>query len=304
VVHVLDATRAAADGRDPGVGVQFLQLDVQRKAQIYQLVEYARWEGSSGGASLASRMFEVSASLPPSKIMEALPPDPRVAQPPVASRRPKAASVSSEPKTQPSQSAAASAGGGARRGGSSASTPAGKPVASGRPRPQGSKAPTPLPGSIPMKAPTPLPGSIPAGAKAPTPLPGSVQMPSTPPNASAAGNSGAPEAQAPQAPSQPLDLEKLKLGMTHLAHKRFDQALKLFGEIARDSHADPQAHTWLALTQARIKLRDDDEAGAAEHYRRVLAFDEGHHEARKFVREYHSKRRLSALPFGRYFVKK
>jgi hypothetical protein len=139
-----------------------------------------------------------------------------------------------------------------------------------------------------MRAPTP--GSIPAVAH---PDAGAQDAAST-------GNS----VPASQGPSQPLDHEKMKLGMTHLAHKRFSQALQVFAELARDSHAEPQPHLWLSLTHARIRLRDNDEAGAAEHYRRVLAIDEGHHEARKFVRDYHSKRRLSAIPFGRYFLKK
>ena len=314
VVHVLDAERAALEGREPGLGVQFIELDAPRKAQIYQLVEYARWEGSAGGSSLASRLFEVSASLPPSKIMEALPVDTRSA-PPGASRRPAPASSSAAP---------------ALRGGASASAVSATPSASqraaagsARPRKQVSKAPTPEPGSFKaptpppgsFKAPTPPPGSFkaptppPGSFKAPTPPPGSFRAPTPPPGSVPAASTPAPAEeqpaeQAPQQPSQPLDLEKLKLGMTHLAHKRFEQAMKVFTELAHDSYADPQAHIWLALSQARIKLRDNDEAAAAEHYRRVLALDETHHEARKFVRDYHAKRRLSAIPFGRYFVKK
>jgi len=268
VVHVLDVERAKIDGRSPGVGVQFIDLDAPRKAQIHQLVEYARWEGSTGSASLASRLFEVSVSLPPSKIMEALPVDVRSA-PPGASRRP-----GSSPSAVPTQSAATP-------------PPAAAPssnrarAASGRPRSQVSKAPTPVPGSV---------------------VPSSTSSSSTP--ASDASGERPAQEPVPQQPSLPLDLEKLKLGMTHLVHKRFDQALAVFGELARDSHADPQPHTWLALTHARIKLRDNDEAAAVEHYRRVLTFDESHHEARRFVREYHAKRRLTSLPFGRYFVKK
>jgi uncharacterized protein (TIGR02266 family) len=262
VVHVVDAERAKHEGREPGVGVQFVALDAPRKAQIYQLVEYARWEGSTGGASLASRLFEVSASLPPSKIMEALPVDMRSA-PPAASRRPSSASRATP---RPASQTSAAPGSGVR-------------AASGRPRSQAGRSSTPLPGSV-------APTSNPA------------------PASEANGEQAAAASAPPQQPSLPLDLEKLKLGMTHLVHKRYDQALRAFGELARDSHADPQPHTWLALTHARMKLRDNDEAAAAEHYRRVLVFDEAHHEARKFVREYHAKRRLTSLPFGRYFVKK
>ena len=49
---------------------------------------------------------------------------------------------------------------------------------------------------------------------------------------------------------------------------------------------------------------NNDDEGAAFHYQKALEVDEANHEARKFVRHYHTKKRLNALPFGRYFVKK
>src|SRR5688500_5540743 len=77
VVHVIDRETAARENREAGVGVQFIELDPVRKQQIHQLVEFARWEGSSQNptSTLASRMFEAAASLPPSRVLDALPPD-------------------------------------------------------------------------------------------------------------------------------------------------------------------------------------------------------------------------------------
>ena len=51
VVHVLSIEQAARERRPPGVGVQFIDLDPVRRQQIYQLVEFARWEGTSGQSS-------------------------------------------------------------------------------------------------------------------------------------------------------------------------------------------------------------------------------------------------------------
>jgi predicted Zn-dependent protease len=92
--------------------------------------------------------------------------------------------------------------------------------------------------------------------------------------------------------------------MTHLAHKRFMEAINVFSELSAESPQDPQPVLWRALARARLKLKDNDESGAAEHYAQVLAIDENNHEARKFVREHGQKKRLEKLPFGRFFAKK
>ena len=76
VVHVLDPEQATLQGRQAGVGIAFSNLGPTHKQQIVQLVEFARWEGTDPSASLARRMFETSAALPPSKVLEALPPTP------------------------------------------------------------------------------------------------------------------------------------------------------------------------------------------------------------------------------------
>jgi hypothetical protein len=92
--------------------------------------------------------------------------------------------------------------------------------------------------------------------------------------------------------------------MTHLAHKHFDQAIKTFELMLRDNAGDRGAQQWLQIAHARKCLKQNDEAGAAAHYQKALEAAEDNHEARKFVRDYSTKKRLNSLPFGRYFVKK
>ena len=71
-----------------------------------------------------------------------------------------------------------------------------------------------------------------------------------------------------------------------------------------ENPGDRQAHQWLHIANARLRLKRNDEAGAAEHYQKALDAVEDTHEARKFVREHSSKKRLNSIPFGRYFTKK
>ena len=234
VVHVLSAQQAAREGRPAGVGVQFADLDPMRRQQIYQLVEFARWEGTSGqpSSSYAAHMFEVSASLPPSQVMRSL--------------------SEAEP------------------GASSAPEAAQRPASAIPPR--GGSAPPPKPRSKP-----------------------SLRSP---------GFEGADKAAAASAPPKPSDPAKLKLGMTHLAHKHYDQAIKTFEQMLRDNAGDRMAQQWLQITHARMRLKANDEEGAVAHYKKALEAAEDNHEARKFVREFANKKRLNAIPFGRYFVKK
>jgi uncharacterized protein (TIGR02266 family) len=267
VVHVLDAAQAERDGRPAGIGVQFLELDAVRKAQIHQLVEFARWEGATGRpqASLASRMFEAAASLPPAKLKDAISDAPHTptTRAPTSSAPSKAPGPSSVPAKPRSSRVPAD------------------DVARATDRPRSTS-------STSFKPPT-----IPAPSVSSTP-PASEEPPS------AATSAPAPT----HTTGKPLDTEKLKVGMSHLAHKRFMEAIQVFSELSTESPQDPQPVLWRALTRARLKLKDKDEDGAAEHYAQVLAIDESNHEARKFAREHGQKKRLSALPFGRYFLKK
>jgi uncharacterized protein (TIGR02266 family) len=221
VVHVLDEQQAAREQRPAGVGVQFIELEPERKMQIRQLVEFAqRSVAADGMQSLASHMFESALSVAPSRLF------------------------------------------------------------------------TPAPGGESGEAPTIRKQRTPRISREIT----------TRPEARAPSNK--PTVPAAPVPSRPPDPAKLKLGMTHLAHKHFDAAIKTFGEVVQDSGGNLEAHQWVLLAKARLAVHEGDPVAACEHYQNVLNIDEANHEARKFVREHHSKKRLESLPFGRFFVKK
>jgi uncharacterized protein (TIGR02266 family) len=290
VVHVIDKAQAERDGRPAGIGVQFLDLDPVRKAQIHQLVEFARWEGATGRpqASLASRMFEAAASLPPAKLVEALPSQP----PATASAR---GSVRAMARTEPAPASVPAKPRPTRAAEARATTRA----TSLTPAPNRAVSLTPAAGTVP---PTVGSAAPPAGSTEPA-----AASPTAPPTgATPTADPAATGSQPPAARTtgKPLDTEKLKMGMTHLAHRRFLEAINVFSELSSESPQDPQPVLWRALARARLKLKDGDEAGAAEHYAQVLAIDEHNREARKFVREHGQKKRLQSLPFGRYFLKK
>jgi hypothetical protein len=61
---------------------------------------------------------------------------------------------------------------------------------------------------------------------------------------------------------------------------------------------------WQAICFARMAIARGDATNAAEQYVRALHYDENNREAREYVRAYQRDRKLSSLPFGRYFLKK
>lgn len=289
VVHVFGAEQAEREGKRPGVGVQFVNLNSLQKQQIVQLVEFARWEGDSPTASYASRMFETSTSLPPSKVLEALSERNPVArgslraggvhatQPAPASSNRAATAESAQPAPRSSLQA----------GSAAAENPQDVAVKDEKRRPLGSREPDAETGAESAErstSPNPRARRSDGGHVVPA-----VKQPTPPP---------------PAVPPRPLDAAKLKLGMTHLAHKRLDQAIKTFAEVLQETPGDKQASQWFHIAHARLRLRSSDADGAAEHYQKALEAEENNHEARKFVREHCSKKRLNSLPFGRYFVKK
>lgn len=235
VVHATDPEQALRESRMAGLGVQFIELDQARKRQIQQLVEFSRWEGGTENRpSLAARLSEMTVSLPPSQVLQALPPEP--------------------------------------------------PGGTGRSSPRLSQAVTARPGDVGDQAV--------ATKRAPSgPLRGSDRT---------GRRSLRPRAPTPM----PLDPQKLKLGLSQLAHKSFDEAIKTFDQLVQEVPQNAEARQWLGVARARLAIKQGDEEAASGHYQSVLEIDEHNHEARKFVREYHATKRLKGLPFGRYFVKK
>lgn len=122
------------------------------------------------------------------------------------------------------------------------------------------------------------------------------------------GRSGRPTEPGPSATSaapkpRPSDPAQLKVALSHIAHRRHQEAVRAFEKMLADNPGDTEASKWIHVARARWCCDQSDEAGAAGEYRQALELDENNHEARKFVREYELKRRLNAIPFGRFFVK-
>ena len=264
VVHVIEPAQAAHARRDPGVGIELIGLDGSTRAQIHQLVEFARWQGTSQAptATLASHMFEMNAGIRPADMMQSLPSPPMNATPREAI--PSARVVGGE-----------TASSGVRRASSVPSAEAGDRASkpSGTPRKQRAE-------------------SSPAGA-------GPSKRASADP-----GSQAGSQPAAPTAPPKPTDQVQLKVGMSHLAAKRFGEAHKHLQKMLEANPGDPEVMKWLYTTIARKALASNDETGANEAYKKVLAISEDMHEARKFVRELEQRKKLEAIPFGRFFAKK
>jgi uncharacterized protein (TIGR02266 family) len=261
VVHVIEPAQAVHARREPGVGLEFVGLDAPARTQIHQLVEFARWQGTSSSptATFASHMFEMNASAPPASVLASLPP-----------------ALTTEDSSRS----------GVRR---ASSAPAGSD------QPNSGRARSISSGS--------MPAVVPPGASA---APKKRKKSSAPPQTEgqAAAQDSQPVAAAPAVPPKPTDMEELKVGMTHLARKRFPEAVKHFQQMLANNPGDPEAGKWLHITNARRALASNDEKAAKLAYEKALTISEDVLEARKFVREMEQRKKLEAIPFGRYFMKK
>lgn len=266
VVHVIDPLQAAHARREAGVGIEFIEMEPATRAQIHQLVEFARWQGTSQAptATLASHMFEMNASTKPAEMMQSLrsPPSPQAM---ARESLPTARVVDGE-----------TASSGVRR---ASSVPEGRAEGAVSKKPSG----------VPRKR---RPESGPISAS-----PGSPASPSK-------RASAEPAAPPPPPPPKPTDLNMLKVGMSHLAAKRFGEATKHLQAMLDANPGDLEVTKWLYITFARKALASNDEAAARASYAKVLTVSEDVHEARKYVRELDQRKKLEAIPFGRFFAKK
>jgi uncharacterized protein (TIGR02266 family) len=246
VVHVIEPAQAAHARREPGVGIELIGLDAAKRAQIVQLVEFARWQGTSHRptATLASHMFEMNAGASPAQVMQSLRPG-----------MPNARAVEGETGSS-----------GVRRASSVPNAQAnGVRKSSGAPKKRRPES-GPVSGGTPSKR---------ASAE-----------PAAPP------------------PPKPTDFAQLKIGMSHLAAKRFVEANKHLQQMLEANPGDPEVMKWLYTTIARKAIASNDETGARAAYEKVLSIAEDAHEARKFVRELDQRKKIEAMPFGRFFAKK
>lgn len=273
VVHVIDQDQAAAEGKHAGVGVEFVELDEVRKREIHRLVEFARWEGGSGNTSFAKSMFEQAGSLSPADVIASLPPVSKRPQPDTASAQ---SPQSSQPRAQPSSRPITRRGERRKRAGDTTyrSMPVVQDELATRSSPPRSRS------VAPNKDAEETPGNAADEVEA----------------AEASTDSSKPS------PPKPTNMAQLKQGMKHFAHRRYHEAIDVFRAMLEDNPGDPEALKWLHMAQARISVFKEDEESAVQHYKRVLQYDEGHHEALKYVRS-HGRRGLAGS-LGRLFKRK
>jgi hypothetical protein len=270
VVQVVGDVQAAALGKPRGVGLEIVDMDAERKRQIYQLVEFARWQGATDdpNVSFSRTLLELSPALPPAEVGY------RLSLMPAQFSR-----GSDTPLAGGAQNRASAA---AKRGGQSADSPA--PARNHSGGVQSAKATTVAPeGSIKPAGTRAARGSAPA-AEAAVPAADAVSKPATPPK-----------------PSDPI---KLKLVLTNFAHKHYDAALRVTQEMLASNPGDPQALRWQHMSNARLALGRDDQEAAADQYEQALQYADDNREAREFVRNYRRDKKLNSIPFGRYFTKK
>jgi uncharacterized protein (TIGR02266 family) len=289
VVQVLSNEQARGVGKARGVGLELTEMDAERKRQIAQLLEFARWQGEQNdpNASFTRMLLEMSPSLAPAEVgyrLSMLPgaaqrsadkPNPtrRAASGPIATRRASDAATTSEPGSH-----------------------------------QRLKA------TVAPSNPPPAVEEVPNASRAPGAARASQAPASQLPPATKAGRTDKPLAadkaalndkpQAPATPPKPSDPLLLKRLLSEFAHKHYEAAQRTAREMLEGNPGDPQAQRWLHMCDARIARARKDDAAAAEHYELALPFDADNREAREFVRNHRRDQKLNSIPFGRYFTKK
>ena len=333
IVHVLSAEHASMQGKAQGVGLELLDLDAERKRQLYQLIEFARWQGASNdpNASFARTLLEISTSMPPAEVGQ------RLSLLPGAGPRPgdsssslQRTSISSSNLKRTSISTSQ-----LERSDASSSNVKAARVGSGTPEQTGSGSDHPGQtgmSSSNLKATSTSAANIKrSGDSARLPRRGdSVKITALSAESSSATKAQASDAKRPSdaaepraasvsntnlkaandvvappaTPPKPTDQVKLKLALTEFAHKHYEAALRTTREMLESNPGDPQALRWQHMCHARLALARNDALAAADQYEQALAYDEDNREAREFVRNTRRDKKLNSLPFGRYFTKK
>jgi hypothetical protein len=298
VVQVLSVAHAEELGKTPGIALELIDLDDDRKRQIVHLVEFARWQGATDDphTSFARTLLELSPALPPRELVSALSRAPAAAAGALGETRevrprPQSGPLRSPPARGSSQQIAAAVQGDSKR--ATSSTPAKADLAA-----QPARASLPAPRArrdSQVTQPLDL-GAIAAASLAPPAAKGGTAPPSA---------TDAPSVPtAPITPPKPTDQRLLKVVLTSVAHKRYDEGVRATQEMLAANPGDPQALRWQATCQARLAIARNEPAVACKHYEQLLSIDAENREAREFVRTHTRDQKLNSLPFGRYFTKK
>lgn len=320
VVHVIDAVAAAQRGMSPGIGVEFVDLDGPRLGALNQMLHYARTEGSAEVPrySFAQWLAQNASFQAPQQIMASLPPAPAVpsSQPPEQRRRRRTdrPEIARPMKSETAQSSvrrrsdAPVTSPGMPAPPTRSMTPQPMPSATGSAPPQARRSMSPPPTSYARDEnstrfrrdehstrysmrPSGRPGTSDRPAKGPTTLSGMRSPARTP----------TPPSDGPHATRDP---EALKLGMAHLARRRYRDAQVVFREMLDTDPGDIDAQRWIHVACARRAVAKDQPEKAIGFYRKVLEVDPANREAKDKIATLERNAKLSNLPFGRFFAKK
>lgn len=326
VVQVLNAEQAASMSKQPGMGLELLDIDADRKRQVMQLIEFARWQGTNPEASFTRTLLELSPPMAPAEVgyrLSMLPAAPsargdsrpmmpaqtspvRAPSSPVNPRAEAAAAALRRSLTPPSGRAAmrdSSAPPGLR----TSSVP---PVRRSSLPPQPSAAGRTSNVSLPAasaRSTASLPAAAAKTARSGTSMPAVTSKSArSNPALPAAAHGGERPSRVPEPlpPAKPTDKVKLKLVLTHVAHKHYEEAIRVTREMLEGNAGDPEAMLWQALACARLALQRTDDDAAFTYYEQILRIDPEHREAREFVRTHQRDKKLNSIPFGRYFTTK
>lgn len=197
---------------------------------------------------------------------------------------------------------AAATGTGARR----ATHTTTRPQARTSTRPQPGRSMTPASGTLPATAAS-MPstsGTMPAAAQSMPPASGSMPPAGQAVRPSQAPANGAAASTPPEPPHPTRSPDALKLGMTHVAHRRYKEAQVVFRQMLDEDAADIDAQRWIHIACGREAIAAGKDDIALGFYRKVLSVDPANREARDKVANLQRNAKLANLPFGRFFAKK
>jgi len=301
IVHVVEHAQAVDKQMQPGIGIEFIDLDGPRAAALAQLLEYARTEGSLATPryTFAQWLSTTAVSQAPSELMASLPPGP-----PTPGERARAERESRDSqqrrRTDPPEPRRAKRSETARSSVRMREPP--KP-SSRQTNPGTSRSPAARslrPPSTSRSTASRAP-EAPRASKAP-------EAPRTSTAPEAPRTSEAPAARDSMAPPTPKtedmhstrEADQLKLGMTHLAHRRYREATGVFNDMISHDPADKDARLWLHMSEAREAAAAKRNDAAVAHYRKLLVVDPKNREATDKIKALQK----SGGAFGRFFSKK
>jgi tetratricopeptide (TPR) repeat protein len=95
----------------------------------------------------------------------------------------------------------------------------------------------------------------------------------------------------------------LRDALKHIAHKRYDMAIKALNMALDADPREQEAKKWLLVCRARKLMEEGKRDEAVAFYRELIGMDRNHYEATREIGAFQKEKTLKAVPFGRYFIK-